>query len=854
MAVSPANRNRVYDGQDMMLSVNSFTHPSKLQNHEIQWGFNVITRKGRVGTRYGFRSIGSFVYFGGKAQGISFFTPNTGLTQLVVAVSGNVFVFPFPFTNYSYINTLSFNRNAPYVFFKSAVVSKTPSSVVNPYQVLMLMDGYSRSAYMDGVISRHLDPTPDGFYTPTSIGSAETPVGEACEWAGGRLWVKRGPQIFASDIDDPLHFTENTYIGGGNSLQAIDGAFITALKRTADSKQLIVFTDLNSTRIASNITTRSDWGNTPDFVSMLFPGVGCVGPKAVTDASGELAWMSHDGMRLYNAVGDSVRTAKNNVASREMERSWNVRSKKFLRNACADYRDGYTVIGMPCGDVSNRHMWVMDNSNNDLLSQELPYSWQGVWTGIRPVEIVTGVDNYGNVRTFCLSQDYDNAVRVWEMFRDDQIDGDCDIVCFFDSKGNVFDGESPVTFKKYLYSALYIEELRGRALMTTAFKNEFGCFQENGSWEICATQCHAPSTDCEEGNLLVLDPQRRFIRTQNSIDGCEKGGSPFRSQVGTYHTFRTSWVGRLGVRALKHVAQQFEEEDKGQCPPQEPCKELSCCDAEPNYVSCNSDEQQGGYYSYYAPGVGIITIPEPGPDPEPAPDPAGPASLIMVRSVPRFLKDSYVWGASTKMAISIFFKRASFEEEVYLVAWKNGASYISIGAAGELISRVEHVNMFSGSFFSTCNSGAGVVPDDLNWHHVLWTLVATDPTKHRLYLDGTQVASNSEDRSSMADGDPKWIGSTSLEDTTISFDGKLFGMTAVLGLSGLTPSDFMNPDGTYIDPTLTWTPGVDLMNFVDGRASDLSEDLSPANFYDLGLTTWSNNGGVVRDVDDLPHF
>lgn len=599
MAFSPANQNRVYDGQVTMLSVNSFSEPTDLKPHEIQWGYNVMTRGGRVATRFGFRSI--FKYTCGKAQGLSFFFPTSGQPQLVAAVSGRIFALPNPFTSYSEIPSIRFAAQAPMVFFKQATVSKTPTQVVNPYPVLMMQDGYSRAAYTDGQLWRHLDPTPDGFHSPTSIGAKETLYGLAMEWVGDRLWVARGREIFASDIADPLHFTENTYMAGGNSLQAIDGMEIRAMKRTADSKQLIVFTDQNSTRINAGVTVRADWGTTPDFIKSLFPGVGCVGPKAITDASGELAWMSQEGMRLYNAVGDSVFNAKNNVASREMERSWKVRSKKFMSMSCMDYRDGYTMVGMPCGDIFNRHIWVMDNSSSDLLQEQFPYSWNGVWTGIRPVEIVSGVVN-GELRTFCMSQDRD-AVRIWEMFREDQLDGDCDIICNFDTKGNAYDGESPVTFKRYNYSSMFVSDLQGNANITLDYKNEYDCFSEVGEWNLCAATCRASSPTCEAGSLKVLDKQNRFLKGQEAQDDCGEGTSRFRRPVGTYHTMRVAWSGKLAVHGIRHVADQVQEADIGECPPDESCVELSCCDSEPDYVSCPTDGP-----TYYSNGCGVISI------------------------------------------------------------------------------------------------------------------------------------------------------------------------------------------------------------------------------------------------------
>src|SRR3990167_7044900 len=106
MAISPANTKRVYDGQTTMLSVNSFSEPTDLKQHELQWGYNIITRGGKPTTRWGFRSI--FKYTCGKAQCLSLFIPNSGQPQLLAAVSGKVFALPNPFESYFQFPNISF--------------------------------------------------------------------------------------------------------------------------------------------------------------------------------------------------------------------------------------------------------------------------------------------------------------------------------------------------------------------------------------------------------------------------------------------------------------------------------------------------------------------------------------------------------------------------------------------------------------------------------------------------------------------------------------------------------------------------------------------------------------------------
>ncbi len=64
----------------------------------------------------------------------------------------------------------------------------------------------------------------------------ETVQGLWMAWIGSRLWVARGRQLFASDIFDPLHFNETTYIGGGGSFQAMDGDIMNRTRQNCGRK------------------------------------------------------------------------------------------------------------------------------------------------------------------------------------------------------------------------------------------------------------------------------------------------------------------------------------------------------------------------------------------------------------------------------------------------------------------------------------------------------------------------------------------------------------------------------------------------------------------------------------------
>jgi hypothetical protein len=412
------------------------------------------------------------------------------------------------------------------------------------------------------------------------------------EFVGNRLWVARDRQLFASDIFNPLNFTENIYLSGGGSFQAIDGDFITGLKRTSDAKQLLVFTAGNTTAIQAGNTDRSSWQTSQNFVSLLFPGVGCVAGKSPTYASGELYWYSIEGVRRFNAVGDAVRTSKNPIASAEEKRSYDNLSPITSR-VCGLAFNRYVGFSVPSGDILNRHTWVLDVGSSDTLIDQLPPVWQGVWTGTRPVEWTSGFVN-GVKRSFYLSQDLDRP-RIWEAFIPTKLDNGYPITCGFESAGDNFN--QPLSFKKFKYTEAHLKDLLGEVPFTIEYKSDYGCWHEIASVTLCSTACQEtlPCTGVTDFNA-----QARYIVSQESITQCNEGGSPFSSNISLSFQQRFRWRGRLTVRAYRITADEYQERSTGLCSAgDDECISLQCCDPEQEYVSIADDIPCNYYYSYY---------------------------------------------------------------------------------------------------------------------------------------------------------------------------------------------------------------------------------------------------------------
>lgn len=572
MATSPVNVNRLFDGgKRFFLGVNSNLHPSDLNPAQISWGVNVVNTSGILSTRPGYNDL--YRLPDGKAQGFTLFTPTGGEITQVSAVSGKIYISQFPFETFMQLTDIQFDPFVDHIFFKEATQGVDNGTVVDPRSVLIMQDGVTRPAFWDGQTSRHLNP---------GGGTNETIIGTTMEWIGSRLWVAQGRQIFASDIFDPLHFTETLYLSGGGSLQAMDGDVITLLKRTADSRALLAFTIGNTTIIRANITDRSQWQTIPDFISLQFPGVGAVGGKAFCEKNGELWWFSVEGVRRFTQTGEAIRTSRSGVASIEMVRSFRNLSP-VLNRVCGFSGDIFLGFSVPSGDVFNRHTWALGTSIADQLTSASPPGWQGIWMGTRPVEWGTGTI-MGKSRTFYISQD-PCGIRVWEALLPNKEDNGTRIFCSVEGGGLVF--QEDLSFKRFRFTEAHLHGVSGTVDFTIEYKGDWGCWKQVASFTMCAVDC-IPALKCGQPNPQVY-PQNRYVKSVDAPHACLSGeGRP--ENIGTYFQNRFRWYGKNGIRMYRSQADQYQENSLGACEASDViCKELLCCDQEVNYVSSVND-------------------------------------------------------------------------------------------------------------------------------------------------------------------------------------------------------------------------------------------------------------------------
>lgn len=579
MAQSPANTNRLYDGGiQFLLGVNSNLHPSALGPNQYSWAVNTINKGGILDTRPDYNSL--YRLPDGKVQGFTTFTPTGGITNQVSAVNGKIYVSEFPFITYTQLPNIQFSPVVDHVVFKEVIQAKNQGVLVDPRSVLIMQDGVTAPAYWDGTVNRHFLP---------GGATKETILGLWMEWIGFRLWVSRGRQLFASDIFDPFHFIETDYLAAGGSLNAMDGDVITGLSRTADNRNLLVFTIHNTTVVQAGITDRATWKTTPNFVSLLFPGVGCSSGVSPFFHNGELWWWSVEGARRFTAVGSSIANSRNSVSSIEMRRSFDNLSQAVQSRVCGFSFNTFLGFSIPSGDIFNRHTWALDTSTNSQLTSEAPFAWLGIWMGTRPVQWSTA-NIMGEDRAFYISQDA-CGVRVWEAFDGNTgKDNGGRIFCSVEFPG-VY-AKEPTSFKKFLYSEFFLSFLLGEVDLTVDYKGDWGCWKNIATLHLCATDCFSELI-CNGSNPTIMN-QNRYFKTQEGHHVCDTQEGTYAENIGTFFQNRIRWYGKNAVRMYKTQMQQFQETSAGACAKSDiECKLLACCDEEISYISHVNDAGYG---------------------------------------------------------------------------------------------------------------------------------------------------------------------------------------------------------------------------------------------------------------------
>jgi hypothetical protein len=496
--------------------MDSSLDPAFLQEGQYYAGMNVVSRGGTVQTRPGYATI--FNLPCGNLQGFTTFTPTDGRPHLVAVVDGKVYASPSPFSYYFRVPNIQFFKRSKFIAFAECLqttdytASGSPVTLQKPRKVLVMQDRNTRAAYWDGGQSRHLNPTPsivtdsDGNRI-TQPERDETPVGLWMAWAGNRLWVSRGNEVFASDIGNPLKFTETTYLNEGRAFSMPED--VTGMIQPSSGQPLLVFGQNSITFLKANILDRTLWLSTSDFQFTEY-GVGCLAPRSVVNKLGLVWFYSPNGWTNLNYALQTFNDSRTSYLDKEMTFSKvNMSVDKSI--VCAGEIEDYLLVSVPSGDKYNKHTWVYDQYTKQP-------GWDGVWTGTRPIEW-SKVSVNGTDRLFYASKDSDGVNRIWEAFQSNRTDNGQPITWWVRGRDH---GSNERQWMRFRRAELFYERLFGTTDIAAWFGGRRGAPRKIASKRFVASNTpitYTPSTAYSDDNIPTsVIPQVRYQTTEEYQD------------------------------------------------------------------------------------------------------------------------------------------------------------------------------------------------------------------------------------------------------------------------------------------------------------------------------------------------
>ena len=597
----------VFDGFTSIVAQDADTHPSYLPESVVSESVNRTFRGGVNRTRPSIRNI---PIVAGAEQ------PETIVNDIQ---NGNFQgAYPYRAVKYNSADGLLLSVSGVIYFLKITnnfataykIIDGNDPGMMHTWFVqaedrVYIQNGYQNAIAWDGdltIPAYRLNPY-----------NQKMPIGTIMEYAFGRVFVSdRFNQIYASDIiygngftdtKNTENFTEITYWaeGGAFSTPAMMGN-ITGMKAMPElgynlrgQGQLVVLTGNGAFSMDVSLP-RLQW-NTSNIQRISLLGRGCTSPYLAL-VNSELWFRSHDGWAFYsNTQSEFNRYFSMRKLSRDVNK-WVSNDTPWLKQfASTIYFNNYLINtvapqtyranGVEGLNRYHRGMVVLDldQSSTPAPDAQLNFRWNGIWTGIRPTQLLTALIQ-GEKRGFGFSFDKDNKNRLYE-FTDNQGDdfgpnGTRQIESFFTTGRYDFNRSGATNKflrKKITGGEMWMSEIKGEVESSAEYRAD-----SNPCW----SELKVPTTfGCDPCSPKVTEciPQRggnRYKRYKfNTPDPSEcndLAGIP--AVEGSEFQIKISLTGSATVDRVRLMANIKNNDDSpiGDCPEEnQECEPFLCC-------------------------------------------------------------------------------------------------------------------------------------------------------------------------------------------------------------------------------------------------------------------------------------
>jgi hypothetical protein len=439
------------------------------------------------------------------------------------------------------------------------------------------------------------------------------PIGTIMEYAFGRVFVSnKFNQIYASDIIygngftntlNTENFTEIGYWaeGGAFSTPAMMGN-ITGMKvmpqigtNLRGQGELVILTGAGAFSMDVSLP-RSEW-NTSNIQRISLLGRGCTSPYLGL-ANSELWFRSHDGWAFYsNSQSEFARYFSLRKLSRDVNK-WVSNDTPWLKQfASTMFFNNYLIStvapqtyraeGVEGLNRYHRGMVVLDldQSSTPAPDAQLQFRWNGVWTGIRPTQLLSALIQ-GEKRGFGFSFDADNKNRLYEFTITQGDDygpnGTRQIESFFTTGRYDFNRSGATNKflrKKITGGEMWMSEIKGEVESYVEFRADSNpCWSElKVPTTFGCDPCSPKVTECfpqQGGNRY----KRYKFNTPDPSECNDLAGIP--SVEGSEFQIRVTLTGAATVDRVRLMANIKNNDDSpvGDCPEEnQECEPFLCC-------------------------------------------------------------------------------------------------------------------------------------------------------------------------------------------------------------------------------------------------------------------------------------
>ena len=331
------------------------------------------------------------------------------------------------------------------------------------------------------------------------------PVGISTRGTGGFVSV-----ALTGRDSDLLRFTETTYLNEGGSFQipsqmgSIRGMIFQPISDTSTGQgDLLVFGEKGAVSFAV-ANPRDDWKNLSGFMRVTLDNIGLVADRSLVTINNDIFFRSLDGLRSYRHARAQIDGYNTTPLSSEMDSVMDYDTEGLLGDSSAVYFDNrllYTVSPRENYDniedepiklrpISHRGLGVLDFNSMGSSGNKRPAIFDGVWTGVDTLQLVTGVTRR-LPRCFVFAYDTDsNSNLLWENYPWALFDfplgaSSRKIPCAIETRS--FDFKTPYNLKKLTRGDLWIAELSGDTLVNAYWRpDENPCWFNWHTFNTCA--------------------------------------------------------------------------------------------------------------------------------------------------------------------------------------------------------------------------------------------------------------------------------------------------------------------------------------------------------------------------------